>query len=128
MPSDIRGLGRRPPNLARRSRGYRDSWRVRQDACDAAETAANWVDHNGDALRDLSMDAAEVALGAIATDVGAGMIAAGATACGVSLPLVITGVGALVTAVRRAPPLLVVVVSWWLGWASSQWPMESRRV
>ncbi|MFE9207587.1 RHS repeat-associated core domain-containing protein, partial [Micromonospora sp. NPDC007230] len=75
-----------------------DCWSWAQGICDAASATANWVNHNSDTLQDLALDAAEVVLGAVATDIGIGMMATGAAACGVTLPLVVTGVGAVVTA------------------------------
>ncbi|MFU8874456.1 DNRLRE domain-containing protein [Micromonospora sp. SL4-19] len=75
-----------------------DCWSWAQGICDAASATANWVNHNADTLQDLALDAAEVVLGAVATDIGIGMMATGAAACGVTVPLVVTGVGAVVTA------------------------------
>ncbi|MET7671457.1 RHS repeat-associated core domain-containing protein, partial [Micromonospora luteifusca] len=73
-------------------------WDWAQGICDAAETTANWINHNGDTLQDLAVDAAEIALGAVATDIGIGMMATGVAACGITLPAVVTGVGAVITA------------------------------
>lgn len=75
-----------------------DCWSWAQDICDAAETAADWVNHNADTLQDLALDAAEVVLGAVATDIGIGLMASGVAACGVTVPAAVTGVGAVITA------------------------------
>ncbi|MEV1319508.1 RHS repeat-associated core domain-containing protein [Micromonospora arborensis] len=73
-------------------------WDWAQGICDGAETTANWINHNADTLQDLAVDAAEIALGAVATDIGIGMMATGVAACGITLPAVVTGVGAVITA------------------------------
>jgi RHS repeat-associated protein len=73
-------------------------WSWAQDICDAAEDAAEWVDHNADTLQDLALDAAEIALGLLLTGAGLSMIVAGAAECGVTVPAAVTVVGIVITA------------------------------
>lgn len=73
-------------------------WGWAEGICEAAETAADWVEHNADTLTDMSIDALEFAAGTGATYAGVTMMAAGVSACVASTPFVVTVVGTAVTA------------------------------
>ncbi|WP_199716850.1 RHS repeat-associated core domain-containing protein [Micromonospora musae] len=72
-------------------------WDWAQDVCDAAESAAESVDHNSDALTDLAVDTAEIILGSAAIGGGITMVAGGISACVASVPALVGVVTAPIT-------------------------------
>jgi RHS repeat-associated protein len=77
------------------------AWETGSDFVSAAGNflgdVGDWVAHNADALGAIALDALEMIGGAAATIGGGALIVAGVGACAASTPLVLTGVGAVVT-------------------------------
>ncbi|MCO1597713.1 DNRLRE domain-containing protein [Micromonospora sp. RHAY321] len=73
-------------------------WDWAQDACDALEAGAEWVDHNSDTLTDLAVDSAEILLGGAAVGGGLSLIGSGLAACAATVPALAGVVTAPITA------------------------------
>jgi RHS repeat-associated protein len=67
------------------------------DVGDFLSDVGDWIVHNADALLDIALDVVEIVAGVAAVFGGIELVIGGVAACAASTPLVLTGVGAIVT-------------------------------